>query len=406
MYTNTLPTPPAAPKRLLLPSSTQRLTALCGGSLLASYRHPLYTDALLSLPINFVNTASYIAPPHPRPLSPASQAAFLSASASVSSLSKPSSVLLPSQQQLFKQGFSNWARKPEYTSNNLFAASNSQVALVDVRKREVEEVERRREERRQRGRARGREDQLERIERTFTQAQHIPSHPRKKHLHAVAILPVLPEPAVRGHFTWTEFDYDPQTGDASHLPTPVYDNTLLFPLPAAPTATGSSAQLALYLSAEPAPAEGESVWRHGRDYELLPTSAVDADNNFFFLMSEEAVAYSRYAGRLRLSKRMKKGQREEADIMEARAKEIRLSWTEGGSAQQAEGEAETDGAERERAEGEREEEEPGEKEGEAAGDEGETAGETAEGESSQMQDAAVAETQGEDEDMEQEATTA
>ena len=316
VYTNTLPLPPAAPKRLNLPINVDSLSTYCGGSLLATYKHPLYTDNLLSLPINFINPSSYITTPNspPQPLSPASKAVFLAPSTTSTSRS---TILLPSRAQLFKQGYSNWARKPEYTSGATFAASNTQVALVDVRKKEVEEVVRRKEERKELS---SRAKEIETIERTFEAALHIPTHPRKRTVHAVSILPVLPaEGAERDSlYGWIEFDYDPLTGNNTHAADTQYDNTLLVEV--------GRGQHALYMSKE---GGASGVWEHVRDYDLKPTPAVDEDNNLYFVLDGERVEWRRYSRRMRLSKRMKRGRNEEEEVMSGRPSEVRVEWREG-----------------------------------------------------------------------------
>ena len=372
VFTNTLPTPPAAPKRLLLPSSSFHLTAYCGGSLLSTYRSPLLTDDLLSLPLNFIDPTAYIAPtppPPPRPLSPTSAAAFLSPSSLTphppsSSSSSPSShphlpLNQPTRAQLYRQGYSNWARKPEYTANNPHDSRGvgGGVGLVDVRKREVEEVVRRKEEREKLGGGMVRQGQIDRIEATFRAAQHPPLHPRKRGtVHAVQVLPVLPDAAVDGRFGWVEFDYDPATGDGTHLPPPL-PSTLLLPLGGpGGGGTGGGGGVgegggeggggglggsggvggghALYIqrggTGGEKPAGGNWSGVHGRDYELVPTPAVDASNNFFFIVGDEAVGYARYGRRMKLNKRMKRGVREESEIMENRPMEVRVEYVEGG----------------------------------------------------------------------------
>ena len=319
VFTNTLPLPPAAPKRLNLPISAESLSTYCGGGLLATYKHPLYTDNLLSLPINFINPSSYITNPNnpPQPLSPTSKAVFLAPSAATA---QRSTFLLPSRAQLFKQGYSNWARKPEYTSGATFQASNTQVALVDVRKKEVEEVIRRKEERKEQS---SRAKEIETIERTFEAALHIPTHPRKRTVHAVSILPVLPAEGREQEsvYGWIEFDYDPLTGDNSHLPDTQYDNTLLVEV--------GKGQHALYRSKGAGESEAGAVWEHVRDYDGKPTPAVDEDNNLYFVLDGDRVEWRRYTRRMRLSKRMRRGRNEEEEVMSGRPTEVRVEWREG-----------------------------------------------------------------------------
>ena len=370
VFTNTLPLPPAAPKRLNLPINVESLSTYCGGSLLATYKHPLYTDNLLQLPINFINPSSYIANPAqpPPPLSPASKAVFLAPSAATTA--RPT-FLLPSRAQLFKQGYSNWARKPEYTSGATFAASNTQVALVDVRKKEVQEVVRRKEERRETS---SRSKDILTIERTFEAALHIPTHPRKRTVHAVSILPVLPAEEAEGResvYGWIEFDYDPLTGDNTHAPDARFDNTLL-------VETGGG-QHALYT----AKGEEGTEWAHVRDYDVKPTPAVDAENNLYFVLDGDKVEWRRYTRRMRLSKRMRRGRNEEEETMSGRPSEVRVEWREGVEEEErqrreskrrkggrrAEGEEEEEGAAQE-GEGEGDETGAGEGEEEADGEEG------------------------------------
>ena len=319
VYTNTLPLPPAAPKRLNLPINAESLSTYCGGSLLATYKHPLYTDNLLSLPINFINPSSYIANPSnpPVPLSPSSKAIFLAPSTATT---QRSTILLPSRAQLFKQGYSNWARKPEYTSGATFQASNTQVALVDVRKKEVEEVVRRKEERIATS---SRAKQVETIERTFEAALHIPTHPHKRAVHAVSILPVLPADGREREsvYGWIEFDYDPMTGDGTHLAEAQFDNTMLVEV--------GKGQHALYVSKGAGEGEGSDVWEHVRDYDVKPTPAVDEDNNLYFVLDGDKVEWRRYSRRMRLSKRMRRGRNEEEEVMSGRPSEVRVEWREG-----------------------------------------------------------------------------
>ena len=323
VFTNTLPLPPAAPKRLNLPINQESLSTYCGGSLLATYKHPLYTDNLLSLPLNFINPSSYITNPSnpPPPLSPTSKAVFLSSSTATTARS---TILLPSRAQLFKQGYSNWARKPEYTSGALFQASNTQVALVDVRKKEVEEVVRRKEERKELS---TRAKQIQSIERTFEAALHIPTHPRKRTVHAVSILPVLPAEGKERDsvYGWIEFDYDPLTGDNSHQADTRYDNTLLLEV--------GKGQHALYLSHEEeagsAAAAAAATWEHVRDYDVKPTPAVDEDNNLYFVLDGDKVEWRRYSRRMRLSKRMRGGRNDEEELLSQRPSKVRMQWREG-----------------------------------------------------------------------------
>ena len=354
MFTNSLPTPPAAPKRLLLPSSSAHLSAYCGGSLLSTLKHTIHTDALLSLPINFVDPTAYVAPPNPAPLSPTSASVYLSSSSLHAS---KAAFHQPTRAQLYQQGYSNWARKPEYTSNNLYERGNAQVALVDVRKKEHEEVVRRQDQRRL---IDARQDQIDRIERTFSDAQHVPAHPRKKHVHATAILPVLPDPSIAAQYGWVEFDHDPLTADA---PTPqsAASSTVLLPLASAqPT---PFPQHALYIQRSQGEgaerAEGVDAFEYGRDYELVPTPAVDVDNNLFFVVGSTEVGYARYVRRMRLGKRMKKGSREEAEIMEGRSKQLTVHWVEdaGPRVRDAERQADAKMDSREEAVGDEEEEE-------------------------------------------------
>lgn len=109
----------------------------------------------------------------------------------------------PTRQQLFQQGSSNWLKRVEYMSNNLWESSNTQVALSDTRKAEIEKVSRMKQET-----AESREQQMTAIERTFEEALSTPVHPLHKDWKPVEVLPLFPQ-EINYDYKWTQYDYAP-----------------------------------------------------------------------------------------------------------------------------------------------------------------------------------------------------
>ena len=158
-YTNTLPDIPFQPKLLKVYLPTERLTRYCAGSLENSLKIPFITDKMVGIPLDLIRPSQYDRPDHVvrDKLDPADESIlpiFQEAGFRVQ----------PTQEQFFQQGSSNWLRKQEFQSNNLYDVGIRTTGSAEQDQREFLRVE---EEKKKLAALNTKERQIQLIETTF-----------------------------------------------------------------------------------------------------------------------------------------------------------------------------------------------------------------------------------------------
>lgn len=193
-YTNQLPPIPIEPKLIKVYLPPERLYKYCGSSLELSLPIPFHFDKFVGHPLDLFHPEAYRRPEYRRKDEVDEEDKELLPTQKEHQLTTIGSFTLtgrvdPSQQLLFQQGSSNWLKKKEFQSNNLYDVSIKTLGAAEELKRDVERAEAAKKKALEEN---TRERQIELIEQTFTYAKEIPVHPLKAHVKPVEILPIFP----------------------------------------------------------------------------------------------------------------------------------------------------------------------------------------------------------------------
>lgn len=161
-FTNTLPEVPFEPKLLKIYLPLERLTRYCAGSLEASLKLPFLTDKMLGIPLDLLNPSQYNRPEYVTKgeLDTADEAILPVVKDTLAAGERAQ----PTQLQLFQQGSSNWLRKQELQSNNLYDMAIRTTGSAEQIQKEYMRVE---EAKKQLAIANTKEKQVALIETTF-----------------------------------------------------------------------------------------------------------------------------------------------------------------------------------------------------------------------------------------------
>ena len=162
-YTNHLPDVPFEPKLLRIHLPPQRLIRYAASTLEASLRIPLLAaDKFLGIPLDLLHPEQYIRPAGlgfgevdeaDEKILPAIREALAAGTRAQ-----------PTQLQLFQQGSSNWLRKQEFQSNNLYEVGIRSFGAAEAIDKEYLRIE---ELKKETSKANSKEKQVELILSTF-----------------------------------------------------------------------------------------------------------------------------------------------------------------------------------------------------------------------------------------------
>lgn len=202
-FRNNLPDIPFDPKLLVVPQDSMRYTkCIVGSSLENNYKHSIFTEPDLGIPINLIDTSIYKMPAGmSKRLDPEDQALV---DATVASAPRKGTGVPISEKR--PRPSVSWLVKTKYLCNEedipQFKAKGIELAPSNYKLQRAGQVQT----------VNTPESQIRTVEDTFEAAKRIPVHPTNPSLHAVEILPVFPDFDLWPNaYTEVVFDSDPIT---------------------------------------------------------------------------------------------------------------------------------------------------------------------------------------------------
>lgn len=302
-FRNKLPDIPFDPKLLVLQLDTNRYTkCINASSLETSYKHTLFTEQDLGIPINLIDANLYkIVPNQTKILAPEDQALV---DANVSALPRKGASVVP--QRIHPSV--PWLRKTNYLCNEedlpQFKAKGveAQPGVYKLQRsgqRDINTIE----------------GQIKNVEDTFTSATIPPIHPTNPALTAVEVLPIFPDFTLWPNaYTEVVFDADPlNTLLPARLEEMDAEERDYLRNRAVVRGIQNANQLVAFIT----PKRKREEEYEEEEYEQLHAFhfdvAKDADlkDNFFFVFTPDAVYFNELATRVKLRKVQSKEEKEQ-----------------------------------------------------------------------------------------------
>jgi len=304
-FRNNLPDIPFDPKLLALPIDPMRYTkCIIGSSLENSYKHSIFTEPDLGVPINLIDTNIYKLPAGmSKKLDPEDQALVDATVASAPRKGAPGASKAkerprPSVSWLVKTKYlCNEEDLPQFKAKGVELAPSNYKLLRTGAQHQAHDFN-------------TPEGQIRAVEDTFEAAKRVPVHPTNPALRVTEILPVFPDFDLWPNaYTEVVFDSDPIT-TLPHERTEAMDEEDKQYLRSNAIVRGIKGQqlVAFITPTATRKRERHELTEEDEEYEQVNAFhfdvAKDADlkDNFFFVFKKDGVYYNELATRVKLRK--------------------------------------------------------------------------------------------------------